>query len=520
MARRSWSLRQIIEILEHWQSGRSIKSIAKSLGVDRKTVRKYICGVLESGVTQQARLDQHQWAVLLLKLFPELDHAQRSPSHSLLNPLESEIRQALAENKVVTVWRRKVYPVLPDLSLSSFRRWLRDVMPELSAESKVTVWRPEVPPGEEAQIDFGYMGMWTDPVTSKRVRVWAFIMVLSHSRHMFVCPVFRMDSCSWLQCHIEAFEFFGSVPKRLVLDNLKAGVIKPDIYDPEVNREYARLARHYGAIVDPCRSQHAKDKPRVERQVPFVRESMWTGLSFGNVKHMRQHCRDWCLEEAGSRIHGTTRWKPLEYYEQNERQYMLALPPSRFEVFEWTQAKVAQDSHCQVKRARYSVPFLLLGRTLEVRVGEKVVEFYHGDNLVKTHVRRHDRGTSTDLGDLPEEKTAFFMHTPQVCLKQAGTLGTAVHDVVLSLLNQGAFTHLRQAQGVLGLVKKHGAERLNTACQMALRCDDPNYRTVKRILDKGLDLFDQRYRPDKSAQVGAYLHGSNAFQVNTSSLED
>ena len=133
-------------------------------------------------------------------------------------------------------------------------------MPEVVTENQVSVWRPEVAAGEEAQIDFGFLGTWQDPVNGKQVRVWAFIMVLSHSRHMFVAPVFRMDSATWLGCHIEAFEFFGGAPRRLVLDNLKGGVVKADIYDPEINREYARLAKHYGSLPDPCRAGHPTDK--------------------------------------------------------------------------------------------------------------------------------------------------------------------------------------------------------------------------------------------------------------------
>ncbi|MGE5541788.1 MAG: IS21 family transposase [Bacillota bacterium] len=280
-------MEQIIELLEHWQAGRSFKSIAKSLGVDRKTIRKYVNGVVEAGVTRGSVLNRDQWVALLKQQFPELDHAKRSPTHSLLAPYEEEIRRALGENKVITVWRRRVRPLLPGVSLSSFRRWLRAVMPEAIARNEVTVWRPEVPPGEEAQVDFGYLGLWQDPATNRRVRVWVFIMVLSHSRHMFVTPIFRLDSLTWLHCHIEAFEFFGRVPKRLVLDNLKDGVIKPDIYDPELNREYARLAKHYGALVDPCRAGHPKDKPRVERQVGYVRESMWAGMQFNSTEHMR-----------------------------------------------------------------------------------------------------------------------------------------------------------------------------------------------------------------------------------------
>jgi len=520
MARRSWHLNQIIEMLEHWQAGRSIKAIAKSLRVDRKTVRKYVNGVLSAGITRDSRLERGEWVKLLQQRFPELDHAQRSPTYARLQPHQEQLREALGKNRVITVWKREVVPTLPGLSLSSFRRWVQEVMPEVLTELQVTVWRPEVAPGEEAQLDFAYLGLWQDPVTHKQVRVWAFIMVLSHSRHMFVEPVWRLDRSTWLHCHREAFAFFGGVPRRLVVDNLKDGVVKADIYDPELNLEYARLARHYGTIVDPCRAGHPKDKPRVERQVSYVRESLWTGLQFGSCDHLRQHSRRWCVQEAGARMHGTTRWRPYAYYEQHEKQALLPLPAERFELFELTTAKVTPDAHCRVRKARYSVPFRCVGRTLSVRVGEKTVEFYQGEELVKTHSRRFDRGTSTDLGDLPAEKTAFYLHTPEVCLQQAQHLGMKVHEAVRALLHQRTLAHLRQVQAILRLEPQHGASRLNTACSMALAGDDPYYRTIKRILEHRLDLSFTEAPTDRSAGVGAYLHGSDQFALDLPGKED
>jgi len=107
--------------------------------------------------------------------------------------------------------------------------------------------------------------------------VQAFVMVLACSRYMFVRPVLRMDQEAWTRCHVEAFAFFGGVPARLVPDNLKTGVDKPDLYDPQINRSYAELAAHYGVLVDPARAFKPKDKPRVERPMPYVRDSFWRG---------------------------------------------------------------------------------------------------------------------------------------------------------------------------------------------------------------------------------------------------
>ena len=139
------------------------------------------------------------------------------------------------------------------------------------------------PAGEEAQIDYGYLGSWVDPVGGRLRRMWAFVMVLACSRHVFVRPVLTMDQAAWTQAHVEAFAFFGGVPARLVPDNLRTGVERPDLYDPKINRSYAELAAHYDTLIDPARVRKPKDKGRVERPMPYVRDSFWRGREFTSI---------------------------------------------------------------------------------------------------------------------------------------------------------------------------------------------------------------------------------------------
>src|SRR5690242_12244000 len=162
-------------------------------------------------------------------------------------------------------------------------------MPDLEARrGQVTVRKDDPAPGEEAQVDYGYMGQWRDPLTGKLRRVWAFVMVLAHSRHLFVLPVVTMPVEVWVEAHVAALNFFGGAPRRLVTDNLKAGVIKPDLYDPKLNRTYAELAQHYGMLIDPARARKPKDKPRVERPIPYVRDSFFAGRDFSSLQAMRE----------------------------------------------------------------------------------------------------------------------------------------------------------------------------------------------------------------------------------------
>src|SRR5438128_2617008 len=203
---------------------------------------------------------------------------------------------------------------------------------------------------------------------------------------MFVAFVRHMDAATWLECHVRAFTFFGSVPRRIILDNLKSGVLHPDLYDPLLNRGYAELAHHFGCLIDPARSAKPRDKPRVERQVPFVRESFWTGRSFGSLEEINTGAERWCLRVAGPRDHGTTHTPPLLLFQTIEQPAMLALPTTPFEIVTWAKAKVGRDCHAQVHNSLYSIPSRYVGQRLDVRIGVKIVRFYAGAELAKTRI--------------------------------------------------------------------------------------------------------------------------------------
>lgn len=514
MGRRSWPVRDVVEIYLHWQSGSSVQAIARSLGVDRKTVRKYVQAAEAAGMGRSPPRTAEEWADFVRKQFPELvDPKARSHRFSELDAHLEFIREGLQTNHVTTVWQRLCRKAELDVSLSTFRRYVRLVMPEALDPKRVAVWRPEVVPGEEAQVDFGKLGVWTDPRTGKRHPLWVFVMVLSYSRHLFAWPVLRLDKLTWLRCHVQAFAFLGGAPRRLLLDNLKDGVVKPDLYDPQLNRAYEELATYYGVLLDPCRAGHPKDKPRVERIIPYLRDSWWQGETFGSVAEMERELPRWCREVAGQRIHGTTGQRPFVVFETEERAALLPLPEQPWELAIWTTAKVAPDAHCAVGGALYSVPWRYLGQRLDVRLGEKTVQFYRGAELVKTHPRCYGRGRQTDPADLPPDRIAFFQRTPRWCREQAAAIGPGVLQAVTELLAENTLAHLRQAQGILRLAETYGPERLETACQRALAYGDPRYRTIRNILQQGLDGQLRFELAGAAAEAGACLRGPEAFAL-------
>jgi transposase len=247
MARRTFNVVDVTEIYVHWYAGRSKSELSASLGLDRKTIRKYLAPAEAAGMTPGGPpMAAQDWAGLVKGWFPELaDVRLRQVTWPEIDKHRDYIKVLLGTVTVSTIHQRLRDEHGLSVSVSSLRRWISATLPEETKRSQVTVLREEVEPGLEAQIDYGFLGQWINPRSGKRHRIWAFVMVLPSSRHMFVRPVIHLDQHSWTESHVEAFRFFGGIPQRLVPDNLKTGVDKPDLYDPKINKAYAELATHY-----------------------------------------------------------------------------------------------------------------------------------------------------------------------------------------------------------------------------------------------------------------------------------
>jgi transposase len=347
MARRSFYVIDIVEILVHWYAGRSQHELAASLGVDRKTIRRYVAPAVAAGMVPggPAR-SQGEWAQLVRGWFPELvDTRLRQVTWPAIEVHRDHIAEQLAAGvTAATIHQRLRDEQGLDASVASFRRWVRANLPEELRRQDVRVLGQTPPPGQEAQVDYGRLGMWMDPSTGRRVTVWAFVMVLSCSRHVFVRPVLRMDQRAWTEAHVEAFGFFGGVPSRIVPDNLATGVARADLYDPKLNRSYAELAEHYRALIDPARARKPRDKARVERPMPYVRDSFWRGRQFASLQQMQAEARRWCAEVAGRRacrpLDGAA---PAAVFAATEAAALQSLPVKPFVPAIWSTGKVGPD---------------------------------------------------------------------------------------------------------------------------------------------------------------------------------
>jgi transposase len=514
MARRTFDVIDVTEILVHWHAGRSLNEMSQSLGVDRKTLRKYVAPAVAAGIAPGGPAKSEQaWAELVREWFPELSDTRL---RQVTWPAIAEHHDYIMEQLKARVRMSTIHQRLRDerglaTSVASFRRYVNANVPEEARRSQVTVWNPRpAEAGEQAQIDYGMLGRWPDPVTGRLRTVWAFVMVLACSRHMFVRPVLTMDQRAWTECHVEAFAFFGGVPARLVPDNLKTGVDKPDLYDPKLNRSYAEMAAHYGCLIDPARALKPRDKARVERPMPYVRDSFWRGREFASLEQMQAEAERWSAEVAGQRacrpLEGAA---PAAVFDAVERDALRPLPAGPFVLATWATAKIGPDIHAQVDKVLYSVPWRHIGKTADVRITATMVQFFIGGQLVKSHPRKV-RGKQTDFGDYPPEKIAFHMRTPAWCRRQAAGIGPSCEYLIGELLADNALYRLRSAQGVIGLADKHDPARLEAACAKATTAGDPSYRTVRGILAAGTER-NQLPAAAGDGGASAFLRGPASF---------
>jgi hypothetical protein len=294
---------------------------------------------------------------------------------------------------------------------------------------------------------------------------------------------------------VRAFAFFGAVPASVVLDNLKSGVVRPDIYDPTLNRAYGELERHYGFVADPAKVGIARHKGKCERAIPTVRKHLLAGRTFRDIDEANQRALQWARQEIGMEIHGTTKRKPFEVFTQEEAPNLRPLPPEPFECPLWKECTVHPDHHVVFDKSYYSVPTRFIGKRVWVRGGRLVRIFLDGE-LIKTHRRAQRPGTwVTDPSDYPPEKLAYLMATPSFCRQKASQIGPQTERLVHRVLSEHAMRNLRKAQAILRLAEKYGKKRMEAAAQRSLVFDNLHYRSIKRILEKGLDGEPQSPRP-------------------------
>jgi transposase len=498
---------EIQEILRRLRAGDSDRAIHRALGMHRETVKKYRVWATEQGLLTgelPSVAELHQLlATTLPNSAPPQNVSSVEPYRQLVVKLRSEGVEVAAlharlqergySGSYAAVWRfvRQLEPVTPDATV-----------------------RVERPPGAEAQVDFGYAGMLRDPVSGHMRRSWAFVMTLAWSRHQYVEFVFDQKVETWLLCHRRAFEFFGGVPQRVVLDNLKAAILRACQDDPQVQQAYRECAQHYGFLIAPCRVRTPQHKGKVEQGgVHYVKRNFLGGREATPLTQANRDVRRWCETTAGQRLHGTTKRQPLACFQEIEQGCLQPLPSQPYDVGVWKLLKLHRDCHVVFEGSYYSAPFAYIGQRLRLRAGLQWVRLYSPDyQLIATHERAEAPGTRrTHLAHLPPAKVPGLVLNRTGCQAQAAVIGPATAAVVQHLLDDGVIDRLPTAGRLLRLGEHFGEARLEAACQRALAFGDPAYLTVKRILTQQLD--QQPLPPQVSSPSVARTFVRNAREL-------
>jgi transposase len=375
------------------------------------------------------------------------------------------------------------HPAAAAVSYDSVRRLLK----KHGATAPVPFRRMESPPGFEAQVDFGTGAPVISP-DGRRRKTHILRIVLSHSRRGYSEAVFTQSTDDFIRCLENAFEHFGGVPHTIVIDNLKAGVLKADWFDPELNPKLEDFCRHYGTVVLPTKPGTPRHKGKVERGVAYVQDNALKGRRFTSLDEQNEHLHEWERSTADRRIHGTTRQQVLAHFNVEERKALRPLPATRFENFREAKRKVSRDGHVEVAKAFYSVPPEYLGREVWVRWnGRSVRVFNDRMRQIAMHVT-HDHGRySTDPRHLDPTKINGLERGIAYLLGKARSIGPHAHAWAEAVVAARGIKGHRVVQGLLSLTRKHTCTELERACETALANRCYRLRLLRQLVARHAD---------------------------------
>jgi len=387
-------------------------------------------------------------------------------------------------------WGRNAKAIWQDLvdlhgfggGYQSVKRFVRQLRGTPAAEACAVI---ETGPGEESQVDYGAGPMVRDCRTGKYRRTRLFVLTLGYSRKSVRLLVFHSSAQTWAELHEKAFRRLGGVTRVVVLDNLKEGVLRTDIYDPTLNPLYRDVLTHYGAVAVACRVNHPDRKGKVESGVGYAKKTPLKGQRFESLEEAQAYLDHWEEHWADTRIHGTTKRQVATMFAE-EKPALLPLPLEPFRYYQYGKRTVHLDGCVEVDAAYYSAPPGWIGRQVQVQWDLRQVRVLHPETgaLLREHLRQ-ERGKHS----IPEEDRP--KHTPagtQQLLRRADGAGSQIGALCRQMYSEQGQEAVRRIQGVLALAKKHGAAAVEDACAAALEMGVYNCHFVRRYLERGPQL--------------------------------
>ena len=510
----------VYTLLERNTPGREI---ARITGIDRKTVRSYRTRWLieisnSPGVATGSDPASNTDAGAVATQIPPPWPPSPAPGSTSFCEVHREFIQAQLR------LRRNATAIYQDLvdshgytgaynSVKRFAAKLRHKEPEQFD-------RLSFLPGEEMQVDYGEGAPTLVPGTANAPRYKKprlFVATLRHSRRSFRRVVWKSSQQVWAQLHEQAFRYFGGCTQYVVLDNLKEGVLKPDLYEPELNPVYAATLAHYGALADPARVRDPNRKGTVEHAIGHTQDTALKGKRFETIEAQNEFLERWETNWAAKRIHGTERRQVQAMFEE-ERPYLKPLPLLGMQYFSQQTRTVCDDSCVRVDHSSYAARPAAIGSKVLVRIFERRIEIRELQGaLLRTHAKAERPGSVV----LPMDERVFnpSRETRQI-LRQARQIGEHASRLCELMFAAEGRVGQRKLWGIVGLTKRYPAQCINTACAQALEQGVYSYKRVQalseRLFASAMAALDDGAKHEANngsqAQAGANDLGANLAQ--------
>jgi transposase len=406
----------------------------------------------------------------------------------------ASFRQIIEAKLEAGLSAKRIHQDLVDEHGFTGKYWsVRRYVARLRQKIELPCRRLETLPGEEAQVDFGTGAPVIGP-DGKRRRPWVFRIVLSHSRKGYSEAVWRQSSDAFIHCLENAFAHFGGVPKRLVIDNLKAAVARADWYDPEIHPKLQSFAAHYGTVFLPTKPYTPRHKGKIEAGVKYVKRNALAGRTFTSLEEQNTFLLDWETRIADTRIHGTTKRQVARLFEEQERSALLPLPAERFPCFHEALRIVHLDGHIEVEKACYSAPPEYVGCTVWARWDSRLVRVFNEHwQQVAVHAKAEPGRFRTAAEHIPREKVSAVERGTDALLRQIATIGPHTRQWAQAMTQARGVEGVRVLVGLKALAGKHAIESLEQACQTALAHGAYRLRIIRELLKRQAQQQQQQF---------------------------
>ena len=485
--------------IEHlYATGMSKRKIAKTLGINRKSVDRHLSEFQPKG----ASTDQAPTGEALTGLqdskgakaptgSDSCDFSESQPAKPAPKPDPSRSQCAKYRDLILSkieqgLSAQRIYQdLVADHGFTAKYHSVRRYVGNLLDSKELPVRRMEVAAGQEMQIDYGQGAKCKDH-TGKTRRTYVFRLVLSHSRKGYTEAVTRLTTESLIRSLENAFRALGGVPKVVVFDNAPAAVKKADWYDPEINPKIIAFSKHYGFAFVPTRPGTPEHKGKVERGVDYVQENALKGMTFESLSLQNQHLTDWERNVADTRIHGTTKKHVGKQFLEFEKQALGPLPTELFPFYEEGIRKVSRDGHVEVKGSFYSAPPEYLGCEVWIRWNDRIVRMLnHRQEQIAIHQRAKKGEFSTLQVHIAPAKINGIERGLEYLMRKVRLIGPQSLRWAQGVNREHGVQGMRILQGLLSLTQKYDSQQIEQAAETAWRSGSYRCRTLRKLLEHG-----------------------------------